>query len=210
MNLPSTSYHDLIRDKDWRARQEVARSLYDSDHPEAGALLRQALQDPEERVRLYAAQALELISKRYQQQLDQLRQKLQKGPKDFALRQSLAELLIRYAANFVESSEIQAYYYNEAKEQLQTALAHQPEHPGLLLSLGKLLHLMKQSAEAKAVLDKIGHSRAEYPAARFLLAEMALEEGAMDRVREECQRIKERSLSQEQRAVVDFWCASDE
>jgi len=59
-------YRALLRAESVEDRKRMVMALYESGRADAGAVLRQALQDPDERIRLLAAQALERVSEKFE------------------------------------------------------------------------------------------------------------------------------------------------
>lgn len=200
------SYEVLLEDHDWITRRGVAQALYEGGHPEAARLLRKSLADPDERVRLFAAQALELIAERHQNAISRFRNEIREQPENGRIRIDIARQLWDYAVQCVESKEVRRHIFTEAREHLNAAVQEGETTPATLMLQGKILFRLEEYNAARSALESIKPSEKEYARARFLLAEIWLAEGFPQLTRKECERIKDRPLPPDLRDAVDFWC----
>lgn len=194
-----------LKDREPAVRLAVARELFEHGGEEACVLLRQCLTDPDESVRLYAAQALETVAKRYQKLLRSLRASIAEAPDDVYLREEIADALAAYAERCMDAEELRHHIYEEALSHLETGLKKRPGDPALLLKRGAALFKLSRYDEARAALLLVPMEAEEFPLARFRLAETALAQGRPQEARQEAKRLLPLFLPVHMKEAVEFW-----
>jgi tetratricopeptide (TPR) repeat protein len=205
MGLDILPFRLLVRHSSPAERSRLNQSLYESGSLEASRLLHESLRAREEPVRLFAAQALELISARHFAAIEALHAVLKKNPEDAGALTAIADRLMEYAEECVSADTVRRHFYTEAAGHLTKALAKSPDAPELLLRMGRLQFLLGDYESAKPLLEKVPRARAEYSLARWTLAEIALAEGRINDVQAECQALSAFPIPAELREAVRHW-----
>lgn len=200
-------YRALLRAENWEDRKRMVMALYDSGRVEASPVLRQALQDPDERIRLLAAQALERISERSERAIQAERARIAARPEDPQPRLELARLLYERAGRASHSAETERSAYAEAGTHVTAALhgLKEPRLTSARLQLGRIHARLGQADEAIEALEPVPPEALDYPHARYLIAEMRLQKGDVKGCREEIRGLERFPVKNGLKGSVAFW-----
>lgn len=204
--MEPTPFRILLRENDWVARKETAQALYESQRTESLELLQESLAHPDERIRLFAAQALGKISERQERRVNALRAEVKKEPKNYEKRLNLARVLGQVAVLLSESKESQDHIFREAVDELVELLRVFPTRQDILLELGQIYWLWGKLAEADQIFQKIKKDAPEFTAASFRRAEIAMKQNRPERIRPLLEKIRHQALPPAFQEAVRYWC----
>jgi thioredoxin-like negative regulator of GroEL len=199
-------YRALLRRGAVEERQRMVMDLYQSRRGESQAVLRQALSDPDERIRLLAAQALERLSETARRRTQELRAAVQRRPTDPALKLALARHLVQRADDEGTPDAGHALY-DEAAQPLLAAL---PALKGRDLDaahalLGHIYTRQRRTAEARAFLERVPADAPDYVRARINVAQTRLADGDIAGARVEMRRVRQLAGNGPLSAAGAFW-----
>lgn len=204
--METAPFRILLRDNDWVVRKETAQALYESGRPESRAFLQDSLSHPDERIRLFAAQAIEKISERKMRAVEKLREDVKKRPDDPSKRRDLARMLGELALLLSESKQTQDHIFRDAADELTALLRIFPTRQDLLLDLAEVFWKWNRLAEADQILQKIKKDAPEFIPASFRRAEIALKQNRPENVRPLLEKIRTQTLPLSIQETVRYWC----
>lgn len=183
----------------------------------ASPLLRNALNDSSEDLRLLAYGMLDTLEQRISRSVDhelkawQLAQATEglehPGPLTLKAAQNLSDLYWEFIYQDLAQGDLREYVSQESLRYCEKALAIQPDNAQLCLRQGLLLHALGRLEEAAEAYDK-AHALG-LPATRVLpyQAEVSFERRDFTRTREIMQQLDQWSALPRLRPVIDYWSA---
>lgn len=206
-SLDVLPYRALLRRGTWEARKGMVMAVFSSGRAEGQAVLRQALQDPDERLRLLAAQALERLNETFQKSVQEYRRLIAKKPGDARLRIALARLLFDRAA-WSGRGDAGIGAFEEAARHASAAIKGRLPAAELNAAnalFGKILARLGRTAEARDALDRVPAPSPDYLRARLLWAETCLADGDIVSARNEMRRILTLNPPEDIADAARFW-----
>jgi hypothetical protein len=147
---------DILNGTDPAARRKAILSTRYMAPKGVIPILRRALQDSDEQVRLYAQNILVKIIKAEEAKLRTLEQSLRQDPENFRLTVHLAEQYHEFVyLSLATDPEMQRFYMDKAVGLLKKADALKPDTPHVLWLLLKYALKIKDAATAKVYVQKL-------------------------------------------------------
>ena len=206
-SLGTLPYRALLQGGNWEARKRMVMALFSSDRGEARPVLRQALQDPDERIRLLAAQALERLTETFRKASQNFRRAIEQEPRDPALKVALAHLLYD-RATWDGQTDAGLADHEEAATLLTASIADGlsgTELDAACALLGQLHAKLGRSVKAREFLDRVPTNAPAYLRSRLVWAESKLADGDIPSAREEMRRIAKLNPPADIANAARFW-----
>lgn len=201
---------DLLRVLDVERRRRAVLSLSDLDPRRSIPILREALRDPDEEVRLFAYGILSAHEDHLNRQILALLASISgpegAGEASAAVETRLGDLYHEFGYLGLAGPQIQRFYLERAVECYERALMQEPEQPRVLLKLGRVfirLRLPDRAEEALVAAILAGLPVVEtmpwQAEIYFLRGERLLMQGLLQVMR------REPAVPERMRRVVAFW-----
>jgi len=206
-SLAILPYRALLRGGNWEARKRMVMALFSSDRGEAKPVLRQALQDPDERIRLLAAQALERLTETFRKAAQGHRRAIEQNPGDPHIKIALARLLFD-RASWDGHTDAGLADHEDAARLLSSAISdglRGAELDAAYALLGQVNAKLGRTSEAREYLDRVPETAPEYVRARFVWAETRLADGDIAAARDEMRRIAKMNPAADIANAARFW-----
>ncbi len=197
---------DTLRDGDDQVRKGATFELKKRGGRNACKLLEQALDDPSEEVRLFAAEALEKLDSMYNEAINGLIERIKKKSTR-RLHFLLGRLYFDYAFKGMYDPGMRVIYYEKAVKELEKALTREGETENWQVwqFLGSACYELGRYEKALSWFAKIKSAHGEDGDLLVRVAAVRFAQGRYDDVRKLCTRIKERYGEGEYNEVLDFW-----
>jgi len=201
---------DTITDPDERVRKGVAQTLSVRESQAAVSLLNKLIGDESEEVRLYAAEALDLIDARYNERINELVQKIKDNPTSVENHESLGRIYSDFALLKENTPVIRNYYLEQALHEFETTIVLGGERTEILFVQAFILQMLGDLERAFSLYEKVISMDPKHREARFQKALIHYQRGEYSQVREECRFLSSLELEEEMKEVVLFWTEGEE
>ena len=197
---------DTLRDGDDQVRKGATFELKKRGGRNACKLLEQALDDPSEEVRLFAAEALEKLDSMYNEAINGLIERI-KQKSTRRLHFLLGRLYFDYAFKGMYDQGMRTIYYEKAVKELEKALTREGEAGDWQVwqFLGSACYELGRYDEALAWFAKIKKNHGEDGDLLIKVAAVRFAQRRYEDVRKLCQRIKRKYGEGEYGEVLEFW-----
>jgi hypothetical protein len=175
---------EVLRHGDLAEKQAAARALATSEGPEGVAILKAALNDPNDETRLFTSLALLKLEESFSDEFKEARERLSEGSAGDLV--SFAELARRYVKSGLPTGAAIAHLWDEIATAARAALDSGPDselEARALVLLASARLARGVAAEAEALVRRAIALAPDHPEAALILDASLYAQGELDRLR---------------------------
>jgi len=202
--LSFDSFIDIIKGGNTLKKELLINKLASTVTSKNVSLLKLALKDPSQEVRLYASEALIKIESSLYKNIEQQKKKAQEQgtSKDYA---NLGNAYLKYTQIGIIDEVLLNYYLNLAQDAFRKSLDINTNQPSIFLKYAEILIKTKQYEKAKQALQKAVNLWGEKTEIKVLLGQLLFELKKYKEVQNILQQIDYKLLSGREKETVKFW-----
>lgn len=198
-------YVDILNGTDLSRKALVIKKLSQEFSAENVRLLKIALRDTAQEVRIYAAGALVKMESALNERI-QIAQENVKKRGGFKSQVDLGDLYRIYAQTGLMEKALADYYWQLAGRAYRSALDIDTKHPEVIVNYGQCLLELGEPAKAKDLLERSLRIWPEHKELLFLNAAVNFHLGEFAHIPLRLKKLDSANLDEQEKEVYSFWC----